>query len=151
MVLVAGLNATARALAHAIRQRGGVLILASHNRAAAQELAAALGCRHIQFDALYSTMHDVLVVCDEEKEHRPRGDGPGIHPGYLKPGLTVLDLTATLHKSPLVRQAEARGCTVVDPRQLRLDQLLAQAHLLTGKDVPREVLAEALPLPPDEE
>ena len=74
-----------------------------------------------------------------------------MHPGYLKPGMTVFDLTAALSKSPLVREAEQRGCVVVGPRQVLLDQLALQARLLTGKEVPGEVLAAALPPSLEEE
>jgi 3-dehydroquinate dehydratase/shikimate dehydrogenase len=145
MVLLAGANATARTLGQAIRERGAVLILASHDRARAQTLAQELECRHILFEALYSTMHDVLIVCDEEKEHKGRSGEIGIHPGYLKPGMTVMDMTATVGKSQLLRDAEQRGCAIVSPRQMLLDQIRLQVKLLTGKDVAPEMLAEAVP------
>jgi 3-dehydroquinate dehydratase/shikimate dehydrogenase len=149
MVMVVGVSATARAMAQAIADRGGAVILASHDRDGVKRLALILGCRYVQFEALYSTMHDVLVVCDEERD--PKGRASGVHPGYLKPGMTVFDLTAALSKSPLVREAEQRGCVVVGPRQVLLDQLALQARLLTGKEVPGEVLAAALPPSLEEE
>jgi 3-dehydroquinate dehydratase/shikimate dehydrogenase len=145
MVLLAGANATARTLGQAIKERGGVLILASHDRARAQTLAQEMECRHILFEALYSTMHDVLIVCNEEKEHKGRSGEGGIHPGYLKPGMTVMDMTATVGKSQLLRDAEQRGCAIVSPRQMVLDQLRLQLRLLTGKEVAAEVLAEPVP------
>jgi 3-dehydroquinate dehydratase/shikimate dehydrogenase len=151
MVMIVGANATARVMAQVIKARGGALILASHDRAAVKEMAQALECRYVQFEALYSTSHDVLVVCDEEKDPRARSGATGIHPGYLKPGMTVFDLTAALRKSPLVREAEQRGCLVVSPREVLLDQLALQTRLLSGKEVPREVLADALPESLDEE
>ena len=58
-------------------------------------------------------MHDVLVVCDDEKE-QTRGKA-GLHPGYLKPGMTVLDLTASGRRSRFrPRRGGATGCAVVD-------------------------------------
>src|SRR5207248_7575164 len=108
MVVVVGLSATARGVAAELLTHGASVILASHKKKAGQELAQALACRHVQFEALYSTMHDVLVVCDEEKdEARGKAGAAGVHPGYLKAGMTVLDLTAELHRSPLLREAEA--------------------------------------------
>jgi 3-dehydroquinate dehydratase/shikimate dehydrogenase len=144
MVMVVGANATARGMAHAIKARGGALILASHNRDAVKALAHTLECRYVQFEAIYSTVHDVLVVCDEEKDPRSH-TAAGVHPGYLRQGMTVLDLTAAVRKTPLLREAEKRGCSVVSPRQLLFDQLGLQTRLLTGKDVPGEVLTTALP------
>src|SRR5262249_49761739 len=64
VVVVLGTSATARSTAQGVQARGGVLILASHDRERVKELAQALGCRQVTFEALYSTMHDVLIVCD---------------------------------------------------------------------------------------
>jgi shikimate 5-dehydrogenase len=146
MVMVVGINRTARGMAVELGRRGASVILASHRKKEALEAAQQLGCRQVQYEALYSTMHDVLVVCDEEKEEfRNRVGQVGIHPGYLKSSMTVMDLTAALRRSDLLREAQSRGCHVVLPRELLLDRLEQQARLFTGTPVPREVLAKALP------
>lgn len=146
LIMLVGLTSTGRALASEITRRGGNLILASHQKKAALAAAQALGCRAIQFEALYSTMHDVVIVADEERvDDQDRPLGPGLHPGYLKPGMAVLDLTSSVRPSKLVREAHNRGCLVVDPRQLLLDQVDLQIKLLSGKSVPREVLETAVP------
>lgn len=138
MVLLAGVNDVTRMMARELAQRGSVLIIAGHDRDVAHQLAQQLKCRFVQFEALYTTIHDVLIVCDAEKQG-------SIHPGYLKSNMTVLDLTSPLEKSPLLREAEARGCAVVAPQELWLEQVSLQSHLLTGKTVPRQVLADAAP------
>jgi 3-dehydroquinate dehydratase/shikimate dehydrogenase len=147
MAMIVGTNPTARAMAFAIQRRGGLPIIASHDRDAAHQLAQVFGCRHVQFEAIYSTTHDVLVVCSDEKEQLPakaRSGEAGIHAGYLKPGMAVMDLTALPRKSALLREAEARGCTVAAPREILLDQVELLVRLIAGKDVPREQLTEAL-------
>jgi 3-dehydroquinate dehydratase / shikimate dehydrogenase len=146
MVVVVGTNAMARAMAQGIKQRGGVLIIASRNRKAATELAQVLECRHIQLEAVYSTMHDILVVCSEEKEAgKSKGSSSegGIHAGYLRPGMTVMDLT-TAGRSLLLDEAHARRCAVVSPKDLLREQLALQIHLLTNREPPREVLDRTL-------
>jgi 3-dehydroquinate dehydratase/shikimate dehydrogenase len=151
LVMVVGATPLARALALAVKERGGAPIIASHNKDAAHRLAIVAECRYIAFEALYSTLHDVLVVCDREQ---PPGKAQGgVQPGYLKAGMTVLDLTGGLGKSALVRGAERLDCTAIGPRQLLLEQLLHQVRLLTGKEVAAEVLWEVLneQLPEDEE
>jgi 3-dehydroquinate dehydratase/shikimate dehydrogenase len=144
VVAVVGTGNVAVSLARAVMARGAGLIIASHERDRARRLAQEVGCRYIQFEALYSTLHDVLAVCDEEQDPRGRSAAAGVHPGYLRPGMAVLDLTAGLRRSPLLREAEARGCAVVAPGQLFVDRLAAQARLLTGKEVPHEVFASGL-------
>ncbi|MCI0378965.1 MAG: hypothetical protein L0215_15260, partial [Gemmataceae bacterium] len=69
----------------------------------------------------------------------------GLHLGYLKSGMVVMDLTAALKLSPLLLDARDRGAQIVEPRQLFLQQLEQQARLLTGKSVPVDVLQTALP------
>jgi 3-dehydroquinate dehydratase/shikimate dehydrogenase len=142
IVLLAGVNDLARMMGRELKQRGSVLIFAGRDRDAAHQLAQEMQCRFVQWEALYTTIHDVLIVCDGES---------AIHPGYLKPGMTVLDLTAPLQASELLREAEARGCGVVSPRELWLEQVSLQAHLLTSKEVSRQVLADAVPWLWDEE
>jgi 3-dehydroquinate dehydratase/shikimate dehydrogenase len=151
MMLVVGVNTLARAVATELQRRGASLILASRLRKAGLQTAQALGCRFVQFEALYTTLHDVLVVCDEEKEDAAgRSLGPGIHAGYLRPGMAVMDLTANFRKSDLLKEAQSRDALIVDPRDILLHQLELQARLLTGKPVPREVLAVAVPEVDDE-
>src|SRR5262249_20178302 len=93
MVMIVGASATARAVARGIQPRGGLLTFASHQRSAVQQLAQELQCRHIQFEALYTTPHDILVVCDDESPEgnakKPAGKS-AIHAGYLRPGMTVM-------------------------------------------------------------
>jgi shikimate 5-dehydrogenase len=146
MVVIVGVNAGARILAAEIQRHGGNAILASTNKKAGLQIAQSLGCRFILFEALYSTMHDVLVVCAEEKhEDAMKPGSAGVHAGYLKPGMTVMDLTTSIRKSPLLREAELRSCLIVPPRDLMLNQLDQQVRLLVGKPVGSDVLAKAVP------
>ena len=147
MIMIVGTNPTARAVAWRVKEAGGVIIVASHNRDEALRLAQVLECRHVQFEALYSTMHDVLIVCDEEKDQTrsKRGSGEaGLHPGYLRPGMTVMDLATRTGKSTLLQDAAARGCRVVEPVAVLQGQLLAQLKSVTGNDVPRALVQEKL-------
>src|SRR5205814_6662008 len=109
--------------------------------------AHELQCRHIRFELLYTTTHDVSAVCDDESSERntKRSAGKsGIHASYLRPGITVMDLSGTGGTTALLRKAETRGCNVIAPKQAFLRQLAAQAELLTGKKTPGEALQQAL-------
>jgi 3-dehydroquinate dehydratase / shikimate dehydrogenase len=147
IVMIVGPNAVARTLAYGVKRRGGVPIIASRDAGLAQMTAQVFQCRHVQFEAIYSTMHDVLVVCSEEKEKlrdKSRSGEVGVHSGYLKPGMTVMDLSDMPVRTKLLDDAEFRGCTVVSPRQVLLAQLELQVKLVTGKEPPPDVLANAV-------
>jgi 3-dehydroquinate dehydratase/shikimate dehydrogenase len=143
IVLIAGITATARALAVELQRAGAGVILASHKKKAGQQAAQEIGCRSVGFEAIYTVMHDALVVCDEEREESARGTG--IIATYLKPGMTVMDLTAGTAGSALLREAEARSCLAVQPLDLLVSLLEQQVRTLAGKPVPRETLVAVIP------
>jgi 3-dehydroquinate dehydratase/shikimate dehydrogenase len=142
-VLLAGLNDASQIIAREVQRLGGNAIIAANDKKAGLAVAQAIGCRFVAFEALYTTMHDVLILCDDEKD--PKTGKGGIHAGYLKQGMTVIDLTAGAHLTPLLRDAQMRGCDIVTPLDLLLDLLELQAKTLTSKSVPREVLHAAIP------
>ncbi len=143
MVLIVGINGTGKTLAADLQHKGAGITLASYQKEAVADMAQMLGCRHVPFEAIYSTMHDILIICDQEKDEK-LGRG-GIHDSIFKSGQTVVDLTAPLRKTPLLLEAESRGAQVVDPRSILLHQLELQGKMLTGKPIPPHVFAEAIP------
>jgi 3-dehydroquinate dehydratase/shikimate dehydrogenase len=147
VVMIVGPNAAARAIAYGVKRRGGVPIIASRDAGTAQLAAQLFQCRHVQFEAIYSTMHDVLIVCSEEKDKlrdKARSGEAGLHAGYLKPTMTVMDLSEMPLNTKLVDDARFRGCAVVSPRQVLIGQLELQIKLITGKEPPRQVLVDTL-------
>jgi 3-dehydroquinate dehydratase/shikimate dehydrogenase len=146
MALIVGANATATAVARAVREKGGILIIATRDKDAGQHLARAVGARVVAFEALYSTNHDVLIVCAEEKLPFKKAEiepVSSVHPGYLKPSITVLDLTTLPLPSPLSRAAELRGCPVATPEQVLRSQLAAQLGIVTGQPVAEAAVHQA--------
>src|SRR5260370_8226251 len=71
-VLLAGLTGASRIIAAEVQRLGGNAIIATGNKKAGPAIAAALNCRYIPFEALYVTLHDVLLVCDEEIDEKLR-------------------------------------------------------------------------------
>ena len=147
IVMICGVNRLSQAVAHEVAKQGGLLIITDRNRTLAAALAQELKCRVIQYEALYSTLHDVLIFGGEGIEAlRPPGEKETapLHVGYLRSGMCVVDLQAPLRKSTLLREAQRRGCLVVHPIDVLLGQLDEQIKTITGKQVPAEVLRNAL-------
>jgi len=134
VIMFVGTNGLGRVLATAAQRAGAIPIIAGGDRQAAQALAQALGCRFILEEAVYTTLHDVLVRCD----------GTALHPGFLKPGMTVVDVTALPRGSSLLGEAEQRGCQVVSARQLLVELVNRYLRALVGETVPREFLLDVL-------
>ncbi len=145
LVALVGFNALTRSIGQRLKSAGASPIIVSHDKETAQALAKELECRYLLWDALYTTNHDVLVVCDDERALRGSAGPAVVHPGYLKPSMTVMDLTAIAAPSPLLEAAKTRGCAVVSPRRLLLDQLALQAERLTRQEVTAELLQKVIP------
>lgn len=143
-VIVVGASGNARGVAWGIQRQGGILVVASHDRNAAGDIAKTLDCRQVPFEAIYSTLHEVLVICADREPAGVRVPRTPLQPTYLKPGMTVMDLTAPGTKSDFLRGAEEHGATIVSPREVLLDHLTLQVKLLAKMDVDRRVLEEAI-------
>jgi hypothetical protein len=94
------------------------------------------------WEALYATSHDVLVIGRDGPEAEDRSGLP-FHPGFLKPGMTVVDLTAGEEMSPFLREAADRRSAVVAPGRLLVEQVREHARR-HGADVSAETLTGML-------
>jgi shikimate 5-dehydrogenase len=144
--MIVGANPLGRALAFQTARAGALPIVASRDRDAAHALAKEIEGRFVPFEALYTTMHEVLVVCSEERQPagKVHANEPPIHPAHLQPHLVVMDLTSIPARSPLLRAAAERGCRIVSPRRVFLTHLLLAARLILGRDVPAEPVREVI-------
>jgi 3-dehydroquinate dehydratase / shikimate dehydrogenase len=143
MVMIAGLTPQSRSLARAVKERGGKLIFAGDNRDEAAKCSRMFGGRNVPFEGIYSTLHDVIVVSRE-----PGDDGSDerrtLLPNYLRAGMTVMDLTDLPRETGFTREARLRGCHVVSPQTLQVEQVRTQVKRLTGQEVAAAPLEAAI-------
>lgn len=137
-VLLAGCGTPTRMLAIPLKAAGASLIWASKNRAAVQATSQAFGGRQLLWEAIYSTGHDVLVVGRDGAD-----DDSQVHPGYLKPSMVVADATSNIRPSAILREAASRGCGIVSPAAVLVEQVRAFVQRLGGT-VPADVLTRKL-------
>ncbi|HLW65651.1 MAG TPA: type I 3-dehydroquinate dehydratase [Gemmataceae bacterium] len=145
IVMLAGLDSTARSLARGIKAHGGKLIFAGRNRDDGARFSRLFGGRHVGIEGIYSMMHDVLVVCGGTAiDDGSDDDSSSLHPGYLKAGMTVMDVTQIPRKSPFLLEAERRGGAIVPPKELLLAQVQGQVQRLTQQEATPGVLEKTL-------
>jgi 3-dehydroquinate dehydratase/shikimate dehydrogenase len=142
VVALAGCGPLTRMTAQSFKAAGASLMWASHDRSAVQSASQAFGGRQVLWEAIYVTSHDVLVL---GRDGQPANSAPAqpLHPGYLKPGMTVVDLTAGVRPSQFLRDAQTRGCAVVSPDRLLVEQVRDHARRF-GAVVPASALAEKM-------
>jgi 3-dehydroquinate dehydratase/shikimate dehydrogenase len=139
VVALAGCGTLNRMLAIQLKARGASLIWASKNREAVQSASHTFGGRQVLWEAIYNTSHDVLVVGRDGS--KSDGDELSLHPGYLKPSMTVVDLTAGLRPTEFLNEAAVRSCAVVSPGRILIERVREHVRKLGG-EVPASVLAE---------
>jgi 3-dehydroquinate dehydratase / shikimate dehydrogenase len=142
VVALAGCGPLTRMVAIPFKAAGAALMWASRDRAAVQTASQSFGGRQVLWEAVYNTSHDVVVLGPDVAKKDNASELP-LHPGYLKPGMAVVDLTAGLRPSKFLREAESRGCAVVTPGRLLVEQVREHARRL-GAEVPAAGLMEKL-------
>jgi 3-dehydroquinate dehydratase/shikimate dehydrogenase len=141
-IVIVGVNAAARLIAEEAVKQGGSPIVASQDKKQGAELAKQLSCRFIGFEAVYSTMHDVVVfAADESTESRDCK----LKPGYLKPGMVVMDLTCSQMPTAFLSGAGDRSCDIVPAADIFFDRIGYIAKLLTGKPATQATMEKAIP------
>jgi 3-dehydroquinate dehydratase/shikimate dehydrogenase len=142
VVALAGCGPLTRMVAPAFKAAGAALMWAGRDRSAVQAASQAFGGRQLLWEGLYATSHDILVLGPDNTKPGELPDRP-LHAGYLKPGMTVVDLTAGIGPTELLREARARGCAIVTPARLLIEQVRQHARRL-GADVPAAMLVGTL-------
>ena len=142
-VILIGAGHFSRAIAQGITARKGVLSITGPDDKESQSAAQRVDARFVPFASLYDTLADVVIISDPNLSIGHRKEQ--FNPSYLKETMTVLDLTNYPGTSVLEEEAKERGCRVIDPVEIALDQLAIQFKAVTGTDMPdREAAREAL-------
>lgn len=154
-VMLAGCGPLTRMVAPALKKNGAALVFASKNRDLAQRTSQAFGGRQVAWEGIYNTSHDVLVVSRDQRQNDGEAVDPEeempIHPGYLKPNMTVLDLTTYPRPSKFMKEAKLRGCSTVAPSRLLIEQVRDHVKRIGDQNVDVAVLREKLTTLLDEE
>lgn len=157
-VLLLGAGGVARAITFGLMRRGAIVMVANRNKERASNLARDAGCRCIEWGRRMSTLCDILINCTPVGMH-PEVDEMPIPPGYLREGMVVFDTVYNPENTLLIKEARARGCSVVTGVEMFVRQAVLQFQLFTETEAPDELMAEvvrrqlsrATTLPPLEE
>jgi 3-dehydroquinate dehydratase/shikimate dehydrogenase len=143
VVLVLGAGGIGRAVAHALRAEGALVIITNRTSERAAVLAEEVGGRHIEWQGRHSVLCDVVINCTSVGMH-PDVDVSPLHPSFLKPGLVVFDTIYTPETTLLIKEARARGCHVITGVELFVRQAALQFRLFTQREAPIELMRRAV-------
>jgi 3-dehydroquinate dehydratase/shikimate dehydrogenase len=141
-VLVIGNGGVANSMAQAVMTRKGLVSVCGPSDKLSQQAAGENGCRFVPFQNLYDTLADVVVIADRNLKC---GTTSGcINPSLLRPNQSVLDVTDPPQEHGLFQEARERGCKVIEPTKVYMDQLQMQFKAIAGRDLPVEAYAQGL-------
>jgi 3-dehydroquinate dehydratase / shikimate dehydrogenase len=141
-IVIVGAGGAARAAALSLARKGARVVVLARDRARAQAVATAVGCRAGSLADLAGYRWDVLINAT------PLGgtsapDRTPVPAERLRPGSVVLDMVYDPLETRLLREAQAAGCRIIDGLEMLLAQAVAQFETWTGLEAPTEAMKSA--------
>ncbi len=141
--LILGSGGAARAIAFGLKRRGAHVVLANRTVKRAEQLATALQCRSVEWQARYTIDADILVNCTPVGMH-PNVDDTPYDKHHLRPSMVVFDTVYNPESTVLIKDARSRSCKVITGVDMFIRQAAIQFHLFTGQEAPAGLMRETL-------
>lgn len=144
-VVLLGSGGAARAIAFAVVDEGGHLVVVNRTAQAATDLAGAVHCRYEPMEKLKQVIKDAAVVINATSVGMaPANDQSLVARTWLSPELVVMDLVSNPRETKLLREAKESGCKVVYGDRMLLWQGVLKFKAYTGVEPPVEIMEKAL-------
>jgi len=140
--LILGAGGSARAIGFGLLQEGATPLIANRSEQRGRALADELGCAFLPLAEAGGADADILVNATSVGM-APNTDIPLPEDGLARFAV-VMDIVYAPLETPLLRQAKANGCRVVNGLAMLLRQGAAQFELWTGEPAPLAVMMEPL-------
>ncbi len=144
-VVVLGAGGAARAIAFAIVDEGGELVIVNRTRAAAEDLAKVADCKYETLDKLEQELEDADVVINATSVGMvPHVNESLVRKEVLSSELVVMDLVSAPKETKLLKEARERGCKIVYGDHMLLWQGVLKFEVYTGVKPPVEAMEKAI-------
>ncbi|MGL6096304.1 MAG: shikimate dehydrogenase [Fimbriiglobus sp.] len=147
-VLILGAGGVARAIAHGLHKEGAHITITARTQERAARLAAEVQCKVVDWAARHNVLPCSVVINCTPVGMFPDVDDCPVHASFLKPGLIVFDTIYNPETTKLIREAKARGGSVITGVDMFVRQAAAQFEAFTGTVPPldpmRELVRKAL-------
>jgi 3-dehydroquinate dehydratase/shikimate dehydrogenase len=141
---VIGCGGAGRAVAAALDEMGAEVTLVNRSRDRGVRAQTLLGLPFVSLSQF--SPDDYSMVVNATPVGRD-GEALPFDLRRMRHGGSVIDLTYGRDATPLIRQALALGLTAIEGLEVLFIQVLRQFRLMTGTDMPRDLLRERLGLP----
>ncbi len=143
-VLIVGAGGSSRAVGFHLNKEAEILAIYNRSREKAEALAADLSStgRKVVVSADLRNIGGFDIIINATPLGLKESDQLPLDPDSLEPTVIVCDLI--YHKTPLLSQAEARGCKTLSGAGMLLWQGAFAFELWTGRVAPIEIMRSAL-------
>jgi shikimate 5-dehydrogenase len=144
---VVGTGGAGRSAAEGLSAAGARVTLINRSIERGERAAELLGLPFIPLEDFDPRGFDLLVNATSLGRGGRKDDQALPFPvDGLGKDVVVIDLVYTEEPTPLLRAAAARGCTVIDGREVLMDQALGQFRMMTGREMPLDLARRILGL-----
>jgi shikimate dehydrogenase len=144
-VVLLGAGGSARAIAFAIADEEGDLVVINRTESAAATLTKAVCCRYTTLENLEQEIQDAHIIINATSLGMAPNEGKSlINKALLSPGCVIMDLVPNPKETKLLKEAKERGCRIVYGDRMLLWQGFLKFKAYTGIEPPLEVMEKAL-------
>jgi len=121
----------------------GQLTIINRSRDAGEDLARDLNSDFIQMDEMKETEVDILINATSVGMF-PDYEGIPIDPSKIRKDILVMDIVYNPLKTRFLKEAELKGCGIIDGLSMFVQQGAFQFELWTGKKAPVQLMRETV-------
>jgi shikimate dehydrogenase len=144
-VVLLGAGGAARAIAFALADEGGNLVIVNRAKDAAEALAKAVDCKYETVDKLEQELKSTHIVINATSVGMvPAENESLVKKELLSSELIVMDLVSDPKETKLLREAKERGCKIVYGDRMLFWQGVLKFEIYTGVEPPLEVMEKAI-------
>jgi len=144
-IILLGAGGAARALAFALKDEGGELIILNRTVSEAKELAKAVNCQSGGLEKLPELMPTAdILINSTSVGMAPKNDQSLVDKKLLHKGLTVMDIVSNPKKTKLLKDAQETDCQTVFADRMLLWQGVLKFEMYTGIKPPIKIMEKVL-------
>jgi shikimate dehydrogenase len=144
-VVLLGAGGAARAVAFAVADEGGNLVIVNRTEDAAAALAEAVSCKYGTLDRLEQAIKDAHIVINATSVGMVPSESESlVKKAFLSSESIVMDLVSRPKETTLLKEAQERGSKIVYGDRMLFWQGVLKFKVYTGMEPPIEVMEKAL-------
>ena len=144
-VVLLGAGGAARAVAFAVADEGGDVVIVNRTKETAARLAEAVNGKYATLDKLEQELQGAYIVINATSVGMvPTENESLVKNAFLSPESVVMDLVSHPKETKFLKEAQERGCKIVYGDRMLFWQGVLKFKFYTGLEPPIEVMEQAL-------